>query len=217
MFRPIARFGMALVLGATVISSAATPSATTQATDSDKSKTTSTAVSRAKQAGTTTATPVTRPAGQAQTLTTTPVATTPTQQAKTRYTAVAAPMSGEQIKWQVISGGGTPGTSTNYVVNGTIGQTAAGPGLSTSFKINQGFWQNFASSCCIGKRGNVNCTGVIDLGDLSALVSYLTGGGYVLCCYNAANVNGTGVIDLGDLSALVSYLTVGGFVLVNCP
>lgn len=73
------------------------------------------------------------------------------------------------------------------------------------------------SSCCVGKRGNVNCTGVVDLGDLSALVSYLTGGGFVLCCFDAANVNGTGTVDLGDLSALVSYLTGGGFVLPNCP
>ncbi len=102
-------------------------------------------------------------------------------------------------------------------MSGTLGQTAAGPGTSTNFKINQGFWQNFSSSCCVGKRGNVNCTGAIDLGDLSALVSYLTGGGFVLCCLDAANVNGVGAVDLGDLSALVSYLTGGGFVLINCP
>ncbi len=72
-------------------------------------------------------------------------------------------------------------------------------------------------SCCTGKRGNVNQTGAIDLGDLSALVSYLTGGGFVLPCVDAANVNGVGAVDLGDLSALVSYLTGGGFVLINCP
>lgn len=73
------------------------------------------------------------------------------------------------------------------------------------------------NSCCAGKRGNVTCTGIIDLSDLSALVSYLTGGGFVLCCLDASNVNGTGIVDLSDLSALVSYLTGGGFVLMNCP
>jgi bacillolysin len=72
-------------------------------------------------------------------------------------------------------------------------------------------------SCCVGKRGNVNMIGIVDLGDLSSLVSYLTGGGYVLPCVDAANVNGIGIVDLGDLSALVSYLTSGGFVLPNCP
>ncbi len=71
--------------------------------------------------------------------------------------------------------------------------------------------------CCVGKRGNVNMVGAVDLGDLSALVSYLTGGGYILPCLTAANVNGVGAVDLGDLSALVSYLTGGGYVLQNCP
>jgi hypothetical protein len=63
----------------------------------------------------------------------------------------------------------------------------------------------------------VNDAGIVDLADLSALVSYLTGGGYVLPCPNEANVNGSGIIDLADLSALVSYLTGGGYVLPNCP
>ena len=74
-----------------------------------------------------------------------------------------------------------------------------------------------ASVCCIGTTGNVNGAGIIDLADLSSLVSYLTGGGYVLPCPAAANVNNTGIVDLADLSALVNYLTGGGFVLPNCP
>ncbi len=70
--------------------------------------------------------------------------------------------------------------------------------------------------CCLGVRGNVNYTGIVDLADLSALVSYLTGGGYHLPCPNEANVNASGIVDLADLSALVSYLTGGGYVLPNC-
>ena len=70
--------------------------------------------------------------------------------------------------------------------------------------------------CCVGVRGNVNYAGIVDLADLSALVSYLTGGGYALPCPNEANVNGVGIVDLADLSALVSYLTGGGFLLPNC-
>jgi hypothetical protein len=71
--------------------------------------------------------------------------------------------------------------------------------------------------CCVGTTGNVNGLGAVDLGDLSALVAYLTGGGYVITCLGEANVNGAGAIDLGDLSALVSYLTGGGYVLPTCP
>jgi hypothetical protein len=73
------------------------------------------------------------------------------------------------------------------------------------------------ASCCQGVTGNVNMTGIVDLSDLSALVSYLTGGGYVLPCPAEANVNNAGIVDLSDLSALVSYLTGGGYVLPNCP
>jgi hypothetical protein len=66
-------------------------------------------------------------------------------------------------------------------------------------------------------RGNVNNSGGIELADLSALASYLTGGGYVPPCLEAANVNGTGAVELADLSALVSYLTGGGYTPPSCP
>ena len=115
-------------------------------------------------------------------------------------------------------------TLTVYTIMGVVRKAATPAAGLDSLKavIDKGkkwanYWVRGCRSCCIGKRGNVNCTGAIDLGDLSALVSYLTGGGFVLCCPDASNVNGTGSIDLGDLSALVSYLTGGGFVLVNCP
>jgi len=73
------------------------------------------------------------------------------------------------------------------------------------------------TSCCVGTTGNVNMTGGVDLADLSALVTYLTGGGYVLPCLAEANVNNIGSIDLADLSALVTYLTGGGYVFPACP
>jgi hypothetical protein len=72
-------------------------------------------------------------------------------------------------------------------------------------------------SYCVGTTGNVNNTGGVDLADLSALVTYLTGGGYELPCPQEANVNAVGNVDLADLSALVSYLTGGGNVLPSCP
>jgi hypothetical protein len=128
------------------------------------------------------------------------------------------PTAGEQIKWWVISGGGGNAASGSYKLSHTVGQTAVGTGTSAGYKLNNGFWQNFApTSCCTGTTGNVNMAGIVDLSDLSSLVSYLTGGGYVLPCVPEANVNATGIVDLSDLSALVSYLTGGGYVLPNCP
>lgn len=58
-------------------------------------------------------------------------------------------------------------------------------------------------------HGDVNNSGgVIDLSDLSALVSYLTGGGFVFFPSDRlGDINCTGgVIDLADLNALVCYL-----------
>ncbi|MFZ1684556.1 MAG: FISUMP domain-containing protein [Candidatus Zixiibacteriota bacterium] len=75
---------------------------------------------------------------------------------------------------------------------------------------------NIGQGCCVGTSGNVNASGGVDLADLSALVSYLTGGGYSLSCAAEADVNGTGAVDLADLSALVAYLTGGGYVLPAC-
>ena len=78
-------------------------------------------------------------------------------------------------------------------------------------------YRTYTPPCCIGFTGNVNLSESVDLADLSALVSYLTGAGYILTCAEEANVNSNGIVDLGDLSALVSYLADGGFVLPNCP
>ncbi|MFZ1682719.1 MAG: VCBS repeat-containing protein [Candidatus Zixiibacteriota bacterium] len=76
---------------------------------------------------------------------------------------------------------------------------------------------NIGQGCCVGTSGNVNGIGGVDLADLSALVSFLTGGGFVFPCAPEANVNTMGGVDLADLSALVSYLTGGGYVLPSCP
>ncbi len=72
--------------------------------------------------------------------------------------------------------------------------------------------------CCHGLRGNVNWdpADIVDLSDLSALVNYLEGGGYVLQCEDEADVNNDGRVDLSDLSILVNYLTGGGAQLYSC-
>ncbi len=51
------------------------------------------------------------------------------------------PNSGEEINWQVISSGGTEGSSIDYVVRGTVGQTAVGRGYSPDHNVSHGFRQ----------------------------------------------------------------------------
>lgn len=90
------------------------------------------------------------------------------------------------------------------------------PDMKDTLRINPLF-------CCQGTTGNVNTIGIVDLGDLSLLVAYLTvpaPNKPSLPCAGEANVNATGIVDLGDLSLLVAYLTVPAPnkpTLPNCP
>lgn len=161
-------------------------------------------------------TPVTQPL---ETETAAPIDSRPQTQSST-----AQPMAGEQIKWQVLSGGGSSSSSPGYKMSSTIGQTAAGPVSSGSYKINQGFWQNFSSGgCCIGTTGNVNKSVAEqpDLSDLSLLIGWMTlTPKPALPCLAEANVNGSVAVnpDLSDVSLLVSYLTqTPRPILPNCP
>jgi hypothetical protein len=82
-------------------------------------------------------------------------------------------------------------------------------GLATSSIVSKSFWT--------WTLGDINHSHMSDLSDLSALVSYLTGGGYLVSPRMVGDLNGDCRIDLSDLSRLVSYLTGGGAVLrVGC-
>ena len=60
--------------------------------------------------------------------------------------------AGEEINWQVISGGGAlNGVSANFRLSGTVAQTATGSGSSTNYGVSHGFWQDFGDdspNCC---------------------------------------------------------------------
>ena len=79
-------------------------------------------------------------------------------------------------------------------------------GLSTLSGTSENFWT--------WALGDVNHSHLCDLGDLSGMVSYLTGGGYPLSPKRAGDLNGSCFVDLTDLSIMVSYLTGGGAVLM---
>jgi hypothetical protein len=59
--------------------------------------------------------------------------------------------------------------------------------------------------------GDLNLDGIIDLGDVLFLISYLYKGGLPPCPVDAADVNCDGIVELGDLLYLISYLYKGGF------
>lgn len=131
--------------------------------------------------------------------------------------ALAEGRSGEQIKWQVISAGGAKGTSINFILNGTLGQTAVGYGTSTNFGLSHGFWQSFG--CCIGIRGNVDGDpgNAINVADVTYLVYYLFRHGPEPPCSEEGDVDGNSAINVADVTYIVYYLFRSGPAPSVCP
>ena len=129
-------------------------------------------------------------------------------------TAQKFPQSGEQIKWQVIAGGGTRGMSTSYVLSGTVGQTAVGSGTSTSYKINQGFWQNFTASSC--NCGDANGDGSINISDAVFLIQYIFAHGTAPSPICLGDANGDGSVNISDAVYLIQYIFAHGAA-PHCP
>jgi hypothetical protein len=149
----------------------------------------------------------------------------------------ASPNAGEQIKWQVISAGGTiEAISTSYRLSGTVAQTSVGYGESDNYGLGSGFWQIFESGgtgCCVGRVGDANGEGEypdeITLGDIMLLVDvkFISGDCSKLACVEEADVNQDGGasptcedhVTLGDIMTLVDFLFITGpdvAVLANC-
>jgi hypothetical protein len=121
----------------------------------------------------------------------------------------STPKVGEQLKWQVISGGGTTiGSSTNYRLSTTLGQTAVGMGSSTSYKINQGFQQNFGGTSYV--CGDANSDGAVDISDAVYLIAYIFSGGPAPSPLLAGDANCDGAIDISDAVYLIAYIFSGG-------
>ena len=118
--------------------------------------------------------------------------------------------TGEQINWQVISGGATNGSSTNYSLMGTVGQTAVGVGSSTSYTVNHGYWQDFSGGTCCNLAGDFNDDGSVDVSDLTAMVDFMFGGGPAAPCPDEADVDASCGIDISDLTFRVDWMFGGG-------
>ncbi len=146
-------------------------------------------------------------------------ANTPDTKTAQPSSSSAKPSAGEQIKWQVISSGGSRSTSTGYVLSGTVGQTATGQGTSANYKLNHGFWQIFGSqSCCTAATtGDVDASGGVDISDLSAMVDYLFNSlPFPGTCFQEQDVDKSGSVDISDLQAIIDFL-FNSVALPSCP
>ena len=83
-----------------------------------------------------------------------------------------------QIDWYVIASGGGEASSSNYGVNGTIGQAIDGESASTNYRVQSGFWVGggVTGSGCDYVTGDINNSGGLNGLDVTYGVGYFKGG-----------------------------------------
>ena len=126
--------------------------------------------------------------------------------------SIAERRADEQIKWQVISGGGSVNSiSGSYGLSGTVGQTATGGGTGGAYKISHGFWQDFASSetCCI-VAGDSDDNGAFNISDAVHDVNRVFKGGPAAPCCDAADADNNGAFNISDAVYKINRVFKGG-------
>lgn len=116
--------------------------------------------------------------------------------------------AGEQIKWQVLSGGGTDGSSTSFNLLGTVGQTAGGNGASTIYKLSHGFWQNSGSTGpCDCEPGEADGDPLINILDIVYIINfkYKEGPAPVPYAFCSADGDCDGVVNILDIVYMINY------------
>ncbi len=117
------------------------------------------------------------------------------------------------LNWFTINGGGDSyGSSANYRLGYSIGQSVAGEGGSASYNLGIGFWYG-AEVICIAIPGDANASGTYTLGDILAVVNYYFNkpgcSPQPLCWLSGllcrGDWNGSGTITLGDIIQGVNY------------
>jgi hypothetical protein len=121
--------------------------------------------------------------------------------------------AGEEINWQVISSGGTEGSSTNYGLKGTVSQTAVDQGNSTNYKLKHGFWQIFSAGGgpCLGLCGDANNDGGVNISDAVWVTNYVfIGGGEPIPVLACGDANTDGGVNISDAVWITNYVFIGG-------
>ena len=114
---------------------------------------------------------------------------------------------GYQMVTDVLDGFGGASESDSYGMPVSSGGQSSAIGFSQSGNYAAGAGYVYATSI---KRGDANGDGIVNVGDIVYLVSYLYKGGPEPTPEEAGDVNLDGIINVGDIVYLVSYLYKGG-------
>jgi hypothetical protein len=114
---------------------------------------------------------------------------------------------GYQMVTDVLDGFGGESESDNYGMPVSSGGQPSAIGLSESENYAARAGYVYAAGI---KRGDANGDGIVNVGDIVYLVSYLYKGGPEPTPMEAGDANRDGIINVGDIVYLVSYLYKGG-------
>ena len=59
------------------------------------------------------------------------------------------------------------------------------------------------------RRGDADCSGCVDLGDVQAIAAFLDGSVAEPCCLDAADANDSGAVEVGDIALITAWLASG--------
>ncbi len=140
-------------------------------------------------------------------------------QSQSSVEANRKPEAGEMIVRQVVSSGGSSGgTSTNFGVSGTIGQTAVGGGNSTSYGVGEGFWRGIGNGGPAYLCGDADGNASISIGDAVYVINFIFGGGPAPDPLLAADADCSGGVSIGDAVYIINFIFGGGPApCANCP
>jgi hypothetical protein len=112
-----------------------------------------------------------------------------------------------QIDRFVVASGGGEMSSTNYGINGTIGQPLVGTSSSSNYIVESGFWVGIgAVGGCDYVTGDVNGSGSYNGLDITYGVSFFKGGGDPICPFGSCPVSPCNTFFYcGDVNASCSY------------
>jgi hypothetical protein len=130
-------------------------------------------------------------------------------------------LSGEQLKWQVVTASGGRATGGGFALTSSLGQTAVRQSTSTSFHLIHGFLQNFGTAVApCTSCGDANNDGGSDISDVVFVIAYIFSGGAAPGeCNNPTGLgdaDGSGSVDISDVVFLIAYIFSGGLA-PHCP
>jgi hypothetical protein len=130
-------------------------------------------------------------------------------------------LSGEQLKWQVVTASGGTATGGGFSLSSSLGQTAAGRSTSSSFHLVHGFLQTFGTTVApCTSCGDADASGSIDISDVVYIIAYIFAGGLPPGACGTptglGDADGSGSIDISDVVHLISYIFTGGAT-PHCP